>query len=118
MCPRGSVSVRRTPCHPGAAFSGAAFPVSWWLKARVTHRYAEVLTCSGIGAHRSTTCSTTRSTELPNDGVGEAVGRMIRPGDRVFVCACVTGAISAAIAPVCVHLGLGAPTYRERSRIQ
>ena len=118
MCPRGSVSVRRTPCHPGAAFSGAAFPVSWRLKARVTHRHAEVLTCSGIGAHRYTTCSTTRSTEPPNDGVGEAVGRMIRPGDRVFVCACVTGAMSAAIAPVCARRGLGAPTYRERARIQ
>ena len=34
MCPRGSVSVRRTPCYPGAAFSGVAFPVSRRLKAR------------------------------------------------------------------------------------
>jgi len=50
--------------------------------------------------------------------VGEAVARIIRPDDRVFECACVTGAISAAIAPVCAHLGLRAPTYRERAREQ
>lgn len=29
---------------------------------------------------------------------------MIRPDDRVLECACGTGAISAAIAPVCAHL--------------
>ena len=52
------------------------------------------------------------------DGVGEAVAHIIRPDDRVFECACVTGAISTAIAPVCVHLGLGAPTYREHAREQ
>lgn len=39
-----------------------------------------------------------------NDGTGEAVARMIRPDDRVLECACGTGAISAAIAPVCAHL--------------
>jgi len=50
--------------------------------------------------------------------VGEAVARIIRLDDRVFECACVTGAISAAIAPVCAHLGLGVPTYRERAREQ
>ena len=38
------------------------------------------------------------------DGTGEAVARMIRPDDRVLECACGTGAISAAIAPVCAHL--------------
>ena len=39
-----------------------------------------------------------------NDGTGEAVARMIRPDDRVLECACGTGAISVAIAPVCAHL--------------
>lgn len=38
------------------------------------------------------------------DGTGEAVARMIRPDDRVLECACGTGAISVAIAPVCAHL--------------
>lgn len=38
------------------------------------------------------------------DGTGEAVACMIRPDDRVLECACGTGAISAAIAPVCAHL--------------
>ena len=47
------------------------------------------------------------------DGTGEAVARMIRPDDRVLECACGTGAISTAIASVCAHLGLGAPSYRE-----
>ena len=43
---------------------------------------------------------------------------MIHPDDRVFECECVTGAISAAIAPVCAHLGLGVSTYREHAREQ
>ena len=47
------------------------------------------------------------------DGTSEAVVRMIRPDDRVFECACLTGAISAAIVPVCAHRGLGVPSYRE-----
>ena len=38
------------------------------------------------------------------DGTGEAVARMIRPDDRVLECACGTGAISVAIAPVCARL--------------
>ena len=38
------------------------------------------------------------------DGTGEAVARMIRPGDRVLECACGTGAISVAIAQVCARL--------------
>ena len=41
------------------------------------------------------------------DGVGEAVARDDCEG------ACGTGAISADIVPVCAHLGLGAPSYRE-----
>ena len=43
MRPLGSVPVRRTPCHPGAAFSGVAFPVSRRSKARVAHKHTEVL---------------------------------------------------------------------------
>ena len=39
-----------------------------------------------------------------NAGTGEAVVRMIRPDDRVLECACGTGAISVAIAPVCARL--------------
>lgn len=45
------------------------------------------------------------------DGTGEAVAR----DDCVLECACCTGAIGTAIVPVCAHLGLGAPTSRERA---
>lgn len=45
------------------------------------------------------------------DGTGEAVAR----DDCVLECARCTGAISAAIVPVRAHLGLGAPTSRERA---
>ena len=38
------------------------------------------------------------------DGTGGAVARLIRPGDTVLECACGTGAISVAIAPVCARL--------------
>ena len=38
------------------------------------------------------------------DGTGGAVARLIRPDDRVLECACGTGAISVAIAPVCARL--------------
>ena len=38
------------------------------------------------------------------EGTALAVGQMIGPGDEVLECACGTGAISAAIAPVCARL--------------
>ena len=38
------------------------------------------------------------------DGTGDAVARLIRPGDTVLECACGTGAISAAIAPACARV--------------
>lgn len=43
------------------------------------------------------------------DGTSEAVAR----DDSIHESACGTGAISTAIASVCAHLGLGAPSYRE-----
>ena len=44
-----------------------------------------------------------------DDGTSEAVVR----DDYVQEGVCGTGAISAATVPVCAHLGLGAPSYRE-----
>ena len=44
-----------------------------------------------------------------DDGTSEAVAR----DDYVHESACGNGAISAAIVPLCVHLGLGAKSYRE-----
>lgn len=41
--------------------------------------------------------------------MSEAVAR----DDCIHESACGTGAISTAIVPVCAHLGLGAPSYRE-----
>ena len=38
------------------------------------------------------------------EGTALAVGQMIGPGDEVLECACGTGAISAAIAPVCARV--------------
>ena len=43
------------------------------------------------------------------DGTSEAVAR----DDSIHESACGTGAISAATVPVCAHLGLGVPSYRE-----
>ena len=47
------------------------------------------------------------------DGTSEAVAR----DDCIHESACGTGAISTAIATVCAHLGLGAPSYRECSSV-
>ena len=38
------------------------------------------------------------------DGTGAVVARLIRPGDTVLECACGTGAIASAIAPVCARV--------------
>ena len=43
MRPLGFVPAPRSPCHPGAASVGVAFPVSRRPKARVTHKHTEVL---------------------------------------------------------------------------
>ena len=109
MRPLGSVPVRRTPFRPGPAFSGAAFPVSRRPKARVAHKHTEVLSMLWDWGAPLDDFFDNAFNRAAYDGTSEAVAR----DDCIHESACGTGAISTAIASVCAHLGLGAPSYRE-----
>ena len=109
MRPLGSVPVRRTPCHPGPAFAGVAFPVSRRPKARVTHKHTEMLSMLWDWSAPLDDFFDNEFNRAAYDGTGEAVAR----DDCFHEGACDTGAISAAIASVCAHFGLGVPSYRE-----
>ena len=109
MRPLGFVPVRRTPCHPGAASVGGAFPVSRRPKARVTRKHTEVLSMLWDWGTPLDDFFDDTFNRAIYDGTSEAVAR----DDYVQEGVCGTGAISAATVPVCAHLGLGVPSYRE-----
>lgn len=102
MRPLGFVPAPRSPFRPGPAFSGVAFPVSRRPKARVAHKHTEVLSMLWDWSAPLDDFFDNAFNRAAYDGTGEVVAR----DDCFHEGACGTGAISAAIVPVCAHLGL------------
>ena len=99
---------RFAPVPPPRA---VAFPVLRRLKAHAIHKHTEVLSVFWDRVAPLYGFFGNAFNRADYDGTGEAVAR----DDCGLECACCTGAIGAAIVPVCTHLGLGAPTSRERA---
>ena len=107
----GSESADLSPCAelrfaPVLPPRAVAFPVLRRLKAHAMHKRTEVLSMFWDQVASLCDFFGNAFNRAAYDGMGEAVAR----DDCVLECACCTGAISAAIVPVCANLGLGAPT--------
>lgn len=106
------LSPRAETCFAPALPSRAvAFPVLRWLKAHAIHKHTEVLSVFWDRVAPLYGFFGNTFNRVAYDGTYEAVAR----DDCALECARCTGAISAAIVPVRAHLGLGAPTSRERA---
>ena len=90
---------RFAPVPPPRA---VAFPVLRRLKARAMHKHTEVLGMFWDRVAPLYDFFGNAFNRAGSDGTGEAVAR----DDCVHEGACGTGAISAAIVPVCARLGL------------